>query len=266
MKTVIVTNRGSLYGKKVLNDFLRSRVAVEAVLVVGNAPGYYWRLFRYVRRRVGLGDAVYFAGKRLLDLSTGRAPAEWRGRPFIGDYRAAGVPVRGVRGVNSRASLAALRALAPDLIVLAQTEIVGRELLAIPKIGALNSHPGILPHYRGIDCAKWAVYNGELDRVGATVHWVDAGVDTGRIVAQEVYDFFGRAGSVSMGELEEDLYDLCAALLTRAVASMSGGDVPRGRAQPRENGRQYFKMPRRLEKRVERTLRRLTAKETACGG
>ncbi len=39
---------------------------------------------------------------------------------------------------------------------LAQTGIVRENILSIPKIGALNSHPGILPEYTGIDCYKWA--------------------------------------------------------------------------------------------------------------
>jgi methionyl-tRNA formyltransferase len=263
MKTVILTNQGSPYGMKVLNDFLHNRVAIEAVVVVRPPLAYYRTLFGYVRRRVGLVDALYFAGTRTLGQITAPRPAEWKGRPFVREYDAAGVPVRYVRGGNSREMLATVEALEPHLLVLAQTEIIRRELLRIPTIGVLNSHPGILPHYRGIDCAKWAVHNGEFHRVGVTVHWVDEGVDTGRIVAQKVYDFSTDGG---IRQMEEELYTLCAELLTQVVSSIGGGAVPLGTAQIPASGKQYFKMPRAQEKQVERTLQQLRAKGATWRG
>jgi phosphoribosylglycinamide formyltransferase-1 len=46
----------------------------------------------------------------------------------------------------------------------------------------INAHPGLTPLVRGLDSLKWAVYDGEP--VGNTLHFVDAGVDSGEIIAQ----------------------------------------------------------------------------------
>jgi methionyl-tRNA formyltransferase len=51
---------------------------------------------------------------------------------------------------------------------------------AAPRIGSFNLHPGPLPHYAGLDTPSWAIYNGERE-YGVTVHWMDAGIDTGAV-------------------------------------------------------------------------------------
>jgi methionyl-tRNA formyltransferase len=47
----------------------------------------------------------------------------------------------------------------------------------------LNLHGGLSPDYRGADCTFWALYNGEPQRVGCTLHFINAGIDTGALVA-----------------------------------------------------------------------------------
>lgn len=50
------------------------------------------------------------------------------------------------------------------------------------KTKVINAHPGLTPLVRGLDSLKWAIYDGEP--VGNTLHFVDAGVDSGDIIAQ----------------------------------------------------------------------------------
>ncbi|WP_211244397.1 methionyl-tRNA formyltransferase [Actinospica robiniae] len=58
------------------------------------------------------------------------------------------------------------------------------DVLAIPRLGALNIHVSMLPKYRGPAPLLWAIRNG--DRTGgATVHWMDENFDTGNILAQQ---------------------------------------------------------------------------------
>jgi methionyl-tRNA formyltransferase len=47
----------------------------------------------------------------------------------------------------------------------------------------VNLHGGLSPEYRGADCTFWALHNGEPDKVGCTLHFIDAGIDTGRLIA-----------------------------------------------------------------------------------
>jgi phosphoribosylglycinamide formyltransferase-1 len=71
-----------------------------------------------------------------------------------------------------------------DLVVLAGfMRIVGPVFLAAFPRRIINIHPSLLPKHRGSDAAAQALAAG--DKVtGCTVHHVDAGVDTGKIIAQ----------------------------------------------------------------------------------
>jgi methionyl-tRNA formyltransferase len=53
-------------------------------------------------------------------------------------------------------------------------------VVAAPRIGSFNLHPGPLPRYAGLNAPSWAIYHGELTH-GVTLHWMDEGIDTGPI-------------------------------------------------------------------------------------
>ncbi len=61
--------------------------------------------------------------------------------------------------------------------------IVPQGVLDIPKIGVLNLHPAYLPFNRGWHTPSWAILEGTP--IGATLHFMDAGVDTGDIIHQK---------------------------------------------------------------------------------
>ncbi|MDP6174409.1 MAG: hypothetical protein QGF09_09605, partial [Rhodospirillales bacterium] len=48
--------------------------------------------------------------------------------------------------------------------------------------GALNIHMGVSPYYRGNSCNFWPLYDGRPDMVGATIHLLSAGLDSGAIL------------------------------------------------------------------------------------
>lgn len=82
------------------------------------------------------------------------------------------------------ALLAALRARDVDLVVLAGfMRIVTRVLLDAFPGRVINVHPALLPSFPGVDAQAQALAYG-VRVTGATVHFVDAGVDTGPILAQ----------------------------------------------------------------------------------
>ena len=47
----------------------------------------------------------------------------------------------------------------------------------------MNAIAGLSPRYRGSDCTFWALYNGEFDQIGCTLHFIDPGIDTGDLIA-----------------------------------------------------------------------------------
>ena len=120
-------------------------------------------LFKYVKKRVGLIEAIYFSIRQLL--SKKEVPHLWNDQPFINSYAELPVPVNYVQGTNTDDTIEMIKHYSPDIIILGQTGIVRKKLLLLPKMGILNAHPGILPFYRGIDCAAWAIYNNDFSRM-----------------------------------------------------------------------------------------------------
>lgn len=70
-----------------------------------------------------------------------------------------------------------------DLIIYSGGGILKKPFIDIPKIGILNSHSGPLPLIRGMNAIEWSLFNRV--RPKTTVHFIDVGIDTGRIIASE---------------------------------------------------------------------------------
>ncbi len=79
--------------------------------------------------------------------------------------------------------LALLRMLNPDLVICAGfMRVLSAETVSEFRI--INSHPALLPNFPGAHAVRDALAAG-VNTTGTTIHWVDAGVDTGEIIAQE---------------------------------------------------------------------------------
>lgn len=88
---------------------------------------------------------------------------------------------------RSKEGLALLSTLKPDYLISVHFPyIIPPEILALPRIGALNSHPAFLPFNKGWNTPMWAIV--EQTPYGATLHWIDEGIDTGDIALQEQID------------------------------------------------------------------------------
>lgn len=86
---------------------------------------------------------------------------------------------------NDPAVIEQVRALQPDfLFSFYYRNMLGAELLALPRRGAYNMHGSLLPRYRGRVPVNWAVIMGERE-TGATLHQMVAKPDAGGIVDQQ---------------------------------------------------------------------------------
>ena len=76
-----------------------------------------------------------------------------------------------------------IKPLRPDLIVcMGSNWKIPQDVLAIPRLGVINLHDGLLPKYRGRNATGWALRNG--DEMGVTWHYMAADFDTGPVLAQ----------------------------------------------------------------------------------
>lgn len=88
-----------------------------------------------------------------------------------------------VKTVNGPDAIETMRALTPDIIIQAGAGILRPRLFKVARIGTINMHHGIAPLIRGMDSLYWALWEKRSDWIGATVHWIDEGIDTGAILA-----------------------------------------------------------------------------------
>ncbi len=65
--------------------------------------------------------------------------------------------------------------------------VIKPEIVEVAALGSFNLHPGPLPRYAGLNAPSWAIYQGESVH-GVTLHRMLAGIDTGPIAYQSLFD------------------------------------------------------------------------------
>jgi len=110
-----------------------------------------------------------------------------------------------------------------DLFALAAYgRILPASVLDVPRLGALNVHPSLLPKYRGATPIQTALRDGVAE-TGVSIMLMDAGMDTGDIVLQERV----AVGPMeTYGELHDRLARAGAHLLGRAIDLAAAGPLP----------------------------------------
>jgi methionyl-tRNA formyltransferase len=136
----------------------------------------------------------------------------------------AGLSVLQPERARDDAFIKALSELKPDLIaVTAYGQILPQRVLDLPGFGCLNVHTSLLPRYRGAAPIQWAILNDDPE-TGVTIMKMDAGLDTGPILAQAKTPI----RPDDTGEtLHQRLGQMGAGLLARTIP-----DYVAGRIQP----------------------------------
>lgn len=113
-----------------------------------------------------------------------------------------------------------------DLFALASYgKILPQAVLDMPKLGALNVHPSLLPKYRGATPIQSALRAGDTE-TGVSIMLMDAGMDTGDIVLQERTPI---DPDERYGELHDRLARFGAQALSHAVDLARSGYIPRNK-------------------------------------
>lgn len=100
------------------------------------------------------------------------------------------VPTQIVGNINDVECIEFIQHHAPDVLAVCGTTVLRPEVFTLPPRGAINIHTGITPEYRSADPIFWALYRGEPEKVGVTIHFIDQGIDTGPIIHQEVVPIY----------------------------------------------------------------------------
>lgn len=192
--------------------------------------------------RVALLGAVWSTEVALRALAAGghgpalliTLPVERRGRHS--DYvdlgpaaEALGVPVLRAADVNSPEVLERLREAAPDVIlVIGWSRLCGEEFRSLARIGTLGYHPTLLPRMRGRAALAWTILLG-LERSGGTIFWMDEGVDSGPVAAQQAFDL---APDATLAELIDLQQEAIRTMVPPLFERLAAGEVP---AEPQDH-------------------------------
>ena len=191
-------------------------------------------------------EAIVAAGHRVAAVYTQPDRPAGRGRALAASpvkRRALelGLALRQPATLADPAEIAALRALAPDVVaVAAYGLLLPPAALAVPRLGCLNIHASLLPRWRGAAPIQRALLAGDAE-TGVSIMRMEAGLDTGPVYATERLPIGPRD---TAGELGARLAALGARALVDTLAALEHG-APAAVPQPAE-GVSYA---RKLDKR-----------------
>jgi methionyl-tRNA formyltransferase len=124
--------------------------------------------------------------------------------------------------IRDEASQARIRQLGADvMIVVAYGQILPASLINAPRLGTLNVHASLLPRHRGPAPIEWSILSGDRE-TGVTIMQMDAGVDTGPILAQARLPL---SPDATAGLLEGHLGKLGRRLMVRTLDDLARGRV-----------------------------------------
>jgi folate-dependent phosphoribosylglycinamide formyltransferase PurN len=151
---------------------------------------------------------------------------------------------------NARESLARLKQWAPDLIVFAGGNILRQQLLAIPRLGVLNIHLGLLPEIRGMSSPEWSLLTGVP--VGITIHFMDSGIDTGPVLQR--YEYPSAQHCDSLSDLRNQLIAFGVDKIGEVVAALDQSKIVATPQSDIHNDNQFFVMHEWLQARAGERL------------
>lgn len=109
-----------------------------------------------------------------------------------------------------------------DIAIVSQYgKIIPERLLNIPTYKTLNTHTSLLPKYRGASPIQMALYNGET-KTGTTLMLMDAGMDTGPIIAQSVLPL---DSDDTYESVEQKLADMTVKIIDMSIPLYVNGTI-----------------------------------------
>jgi len=130
---------------------------------------------------------------------------------------------------TERAYIEALRAARVDLVVLAGfMRVLKTDFLMAFEHRIVNIHPSLLPAFPGLEAWKQTLEHG-VKVAGCTVHFVDAGVDSGPILGQQTVPVLDDDTPESLHRriqlAEHELYPRCVAAIVKGQIEVRGRRV-----------------------------------------
>jgi folate-dependent phosphoribosylglycinamide formyltransferase PurN len=132
------------------------------------------------------------------------------------------IPFQIVDNPNNSEFIKQLKEISLDLIVSFSAPCVfNQSLLSLPELGCINLHCSRLPYYAGLMPNFWVLFNRD-SKAGATVHYMDDRIDTGKIICQGEFDI---PSNITMFELIRQTKKLGGQLVVEAIIKLQVGTL-----------------------------------------
>ena len=195
--------------------------------------------------------AIAASGHRVIRVVTRVPKPAGRGNaltptPVATAAREADLPLLEVETVKEGPGLDALRADAPDvLVVVAYGEILPPRVLSLSSVAPVNLHFSLLPRFRGASPVQTALLEG-VRETGVTTIVMDEGTDSGAVLLQRPEPV---RPDDDAGSLGDRLAEAGAGLLVESLERLAAGDVE---PTPQDESRATFTTPIRAADRILR--------------
>ncbi len=166
---------------------LKKYYKIENVIIEKHPP-----LIRYFRRRIKSLGLINVVGQILflgiivpfLKIIGHKRILEIKNQNNFSNEKIESNKISHVNSVNSLETIKIIKKINPDLILVNGTRIISEKVLNCVSARFINMHMGITPLYRGLHGGYWALANLDKVRCGVTIHYIDEGIDTGKILEQ----------------------------------------------------------------------------------
>ena len=87
-----------------------------------------------------------------------------------------------IDSVNGSETISIVNCANPSIILVNGTRIISKKIIQEISTPMINIHTGITPLYRGVHGGYWALYSNDTQNFGTTLHFIDEGIDTGKVI------------------------------------------------------------------------------------
>ena len=245
LKIVFFTNK-TRHGAELLNGMRNNDIIVDAIFIEKPSTQEYLEKFKKNLKKYGVTKTIKKIIIKLKHILRRQNKAKWLIDDFYSFYSK---NVHVLDDLNGEQCERLLHKIRPGVIVLGGTRIISKKIIKIPTRGILNAHPGLLPKYRGVDVIPWAIYNG--DEIGVTVHFIDEGVDTGGIIKRRTIKI---ERNDTINSLKRKAEILAGEMISDTIIEIDSNREIHVAYQSKSDGRQYYKMPRKVLRETKRRL------------
>ncbi|HMO61147.1 MAG TPA: formyltransferase family protein [Ferruginibacter sp.] len=200
MKILYVTRHFNHSGYVILQRLIDEKIPIAAILLHKDDDKWRKPLLRHYLKWKYYFKCRYYNCQPLRTLNSEESLAKKNGIPIIW-----------TDSIKSDSFYADLQKLNPDIIVLGGGwhELIPKRVFSFPPLGCINTHPSLLPEFRGTSITRWQVLHG-VEKSGSTIHYVDDTFDTGGVLAQkeiavsknvtpqQLFYILGKAGADTM--------------------------------------------------------------------